>query len=183
MSNIALITQNTDMANAVERTKLALTMPHSRVLRLMRIKGPGEGSGSCAQLRVVSDADDASAKSTVTAEATSVTKVSDLPHQVTYPNQQVRAIRSEDLPAASPSVTKVKSPKSRNHHHARGAEVASTQAPNGKLSHEQLVQVVREDLAYGRASSSYDLARRTGWSQSAVNRLQRKLRDQCEPQS
>ena len=145
-------------------------------------QGPGEGSGSCAQLRVVSDADDASAKSTVTAEATSVTKVSDLPHQVTYPNQQVRAIRSEDLPAASPSVTKVKSPKSRNHH-ARGAEVASTQAPNGKLSHEQLVQVVREDLAYGRASSSYDLARRTGWSQSAVNRLQRKLRDQCEPQS
>ena len=61
-------------------------------------QGPGEGSGSCAQLRVVSDADDASAKSTVTAEATSVTKVSDLPHQVTYPNQQVRAIRSEDLP-------------------------------------------------------------------------------------
>ena len=146
---------------------------------------PGEGSGSCAQPCVVSDADDASAKSvqTVTAEATSVTKVSGLPHQVTYPNQQVRAFSSKDLPAASPSVTKVKSPKSpkSGNHHARGAEAASTQAPNGKLSQERLAQVVREDLAYGHASSSYDLARRTGWSQSAVNRLQRKLKDQ--PQS
>jgi DNA-binding GntR family transcriptional regulator len=38
MSNIALVTQNTDTANAVERTKLALAVPHSRVLRLMRIR-------------------------------------------------------------------------------------------------------------------------------------------------
>jgi DNA-binding GntR family transcriptional regulator len=38
MAKIALITQNTDTANATECTKLALKAPHARVLRLMRIR-------------------------------------------------------------------------------------------------------------------------------------------------
>jgi len=38
MANIALIAHNVDTANAVERMKLALTVPHARVLRLMRIR-------------------------------------------------------------------------------------------------------------------------------------------------
>jgi GntR family transcriptional regulator len=38
MAKIALITQNTDTANASESTNLALKAPHARVLRLMRIR-------------------------------------------------------------------------------------------------------------------------------------------------
>ena len=43
MADIALITQNTDTANAVERRKLALDVPHARVLRLMRIRYDAAG--------------------------------------------------------------------------------------------------------------------------------------------
>ena len=38
MADIALITQNTDTANAGERTKLALKAPGARVMRLTRIR-------------------------------------------------------------------------------------------------------------------------------------------------
>jgi DNA-binding GntR family transcriptional regulator len=38
MARIALITQNTDTANATECAKLALKAPHARVLRLMRLR-------------------------------------------------------------------------------------------------------------------------------------------------
>ena len=38
MADIVLITQNTDTANAVERTKLALKAPGARVLRLTRLR-------------------------------------------------------------------------------------------------------------------------------------------------
>ena len=53
MSTIALITQNTDMANAVERTKLALTVPHSCVLRLMRIRYDAPGCPAALEVVVL----------------------------------------------------------------------------------------------------------------------------------
>jgi hypothetical protein len=59
-----------------------------------------------------------------------------------------------------------------------GVGVISTDAPHGKLSPDQLLETVRQDLARGQSSSSYALAAATGWSQSKVNRLQRRLRSQ-----
>jgi GntR family transcriptional regulator len=43
VAHTALITQNADTANAVERTKLALNAPHARVLRVTRIQYDASG--------------------------------------------------------------------------------------------------------------------------------------------
>lgn len=55
--------------------------------------------------------------------------------------------------------------------------VPATGAPERKLSYEQFVHDLRQDMAHGDlASSTRAIARRTGWSQSSVVRHAEKLR-------
>lgn len=53
----------------------------------------------------------------------------------------------------------------------------STDAPQGKLTFDQLRDTIRQDMAHGEpASSTRALAHMTGWSQSSVVRHQEKVR-------
>ena len=54
--------------------------------------------------------------------------------------------------------------------------VLSTDAPKGKLSHAQLHEYLKRELTRDQPSSSYAIARATGWSQSAVYRKLRRMR-------
>lgn len=56
----------------------------------------------------------------------------------------------------------------------------STDAPKGKLTYEQFLHDLHEDMAHGDlASSTRAIAARTGWSQSSVVRHARRLSDKA----
>jgi hypothetical protein len=61
---------------------------------------------------------------------------------------------------------------------ARSARhVFSTDAPKGKLSFEQFIHELRQDMAYGDlATPTRQFARQTGWSQTSVVRHAKKLK-------
>lgn len=60
--------------------------------------------------------------------------------------------------------------------------VISTDAPKGKLTYEQFVHTLRQDMADGDlASSTRALKRETGWSQSSVVRHARRLKEKARP--
>ena len=83
-------------------------------------------------------------------------------------------------PSSNPKPLRAGSPRTMHVQFEPASSVrfgVSTDAPTGKLTYEQFLHDLREDMAHGDlASSTRAIAARTGWSQSSVVRQAQRLR-------